>query len=128
MNRYSASNAQDVKDFNGYRQLVRPDIASGSPAVVDSDDMFFIADRSTALTYSSKENRYSMGLSLFLQQLAVPVEGRTSFRTFLLHPAAENVAATNPDVQSGLKTVNRVVFPKDQIKLKIFYTKPTTAR
>jgi hypothetical protein len=67
-----------------------------------------------------------MVLSLFLQQLAAPLEEKTRFKTFVLHPAAQT--SNIPQAQSGLKTVNRVVFPKDKIKLKIFYTKPTASR
>jgi len=128
MKRFSTKNAQDVKDLTAYKQLLRVDVGfPNSPALVDSDSVIFALDRSLSMNYSSTENKYSMGMSLFLQQLASPTEDKTKFRTFLLHPAAENVQG-NPDAQSGLKTVNRVVFPKDKIKLKIFYTKPTTAR
>jgi hypothetical protein len=127
MNKFSAKNAQDVKDLNAFDQLLRVDVGfPNSPALVDSDSIIFALDQSLSMTYSSKENKYSMGLSLFLQQLASPLEDKTKFRTFLLHPAAES--AITPAAETGLKTVNRVVFPKDKIKLKVFYTKPTAAR
>ena len=129
MKRYSTNNAQDSKDLVAYNQLLRVDVGfPNSPALVDSDSVLFALDRTLALGYSAKENKYSMGLSLFLQQLASPFDDYTKFKTFILHPAAETQNASNPDAQSGLKTVNRVVFPKDKIKLKIYYTKPTTAR
>jgi hypothetical protein len=127
MKKFSKSNAQDAKDLAAFNQLLRVDVGfPNSPALVDSDSVIFALDRTLLLSYSAKENKYSMGLSLFLQQLASPLEDKTKFRTFILHPAAES--ASVPAAQSGLKTVNRVVFPTDQIKLKIFYTKPTNAR
>jgi len=127
MKRFSTKNPQDLKDINAYDQLLRIDVGfPNSPALVDSDSVIFALDRTLSMNYSSKENKYSMGLSLFLQQLASPLEDKTKLRTFLLHPAAEN--ASTPAAETGLKTVNRVVFPKDKIKLKIFYTKPNTVR
>ena len=127
MKKFSTTNPQDAKDLAAFNQLLRVDLGfPNSPAVVDSDSVIFALDRTLSMSYSSKENKYSMGLSLFLQQLASPLEDRTKFRTFLLHPAAQ--ASNVPAAESGLKTVNRVVFPKDKIRLKIFYTKPTTAR
>ena len=129
MKKFSSGNAQDAKDIQAYSSLLRVDVGvANAPAVVDSDSAMYASDRTLVLGYSSKENRYSMGLSLFLQQLASPLEDRTKFRTFLLHPAAETQSVNNPAAESGMKTVNRVVFPKDKIKLKIFYTKPTASR
>ena len=127
MKKFSTKNPQDIKDLTAFNQLLRVDVGfPNAPAVVDSDSVIFALDRSLSMSYSSTENRYSMCLSLFLQQLAAPLEDKTKFKTFLLHPAAES--ASTPAAESGLKTVNRVVFPKDKIKLKIYYTKPTTAR
>ena len=127
MKKFSTTNPQDAKDIVAFDQLLRVDLGfQNSPAVVDSDSVMFALDRTLIMTYSSEENKYSMGLSLFLQQLASPLDDRTKYRTFLLHPAAES--SSIPAAESGLKTVNRVVFPKDKIKLKVFYTKPITAR
>ena len=128
LKKYSTKNSQDVADLQAFDALLRVDVGfQGSPAVVDSDSVLYATDRTLLMPYSSKDNSYKMELSLFLQQLAAPVEQKTKYRTFVLHPAAQGTA-NNPDAQSGLKTVNRVVFPKNKIKLKIFYTKPTAAR
>jgi hypothetical protein len=128
-NRMKRYTAEDAKDLAAYQTLVRRDLGTpGSPALVDNDDVLYAVDRTLALDYSSKENKYSMVMSLFLQQLAAPIENKTKYRSFVLHPAAEIASASNPDVQSGLKSVNRVIFPKDKIRLKIFYTKPTAAQ
>ena len=129
MKKYTTGNTQDAKDLVAYNQLLRVDVGfPNSPALVDNDSVLFALDRTLSMNYSAKENKYSMGLSLFLQQLASPFDDHTKFKTYILHPAAETQNASNPDAQSGLKTVNRAVFPKDKIKLKIYYTKPTTAR
>lgn len=128
MKKFSSTNAQDAADLRAYQQLLRVDVGfQNSPATVDSDSVIFAIDRTLTMAYSSKENRYNMVLSLFMQQLASPLADRTKFRTFVLHPATENVS-NNPTAESGLKTVNRVVFPKDKIKLKLYYTKPTATR
>jgi hypothetical protein len=123
------SNAQDAKDLVAYRSLLRVDQGfQNSPAIVDYDSVLYATDRSLVAVYSNKEKKYSMELSLFLQQMAAPFDDRTKFRSFILHPATETQSTTNPDAQTGLKTVNRAVFPKDKVKLKIFYTKPTASR
>jgi hypothetical protein len=126
MNRFSLSDPQDVENLIAYNQLLRRDnlVTSGS-VIADADDVFYATDQSSVLTYVSKENRYRMVLSLFLQQLAAPLEQKTKFKSFVLHPA---VQTGKVPPESGLKTVNRVVFPKDKIKLKIFYTKPTATQ
>jgi hypothetical protein len=127
MNRFSLSDPQDVEDLLAYNQLLRRDnLALSGSIVVDADDVFYAADRlSSTLNYSSKENKYSMVLSVFLQQLVAPLEQKTKFKTFVLHPA---VLTGKIPAESGLKNVNRAVFPKDKIKLKIFYTKPTATQ
>jgi hypothetical protein len=127
MKRFSIKNSQDAADLRAYDQLLGVDVGfQNAPAVVDNDSVMYALDRTLNMGYSSAENRYSMVLSLFLQQLAAPLEEKTRFRTFVLHPAAQT--SNIPQAQSGLKTVNRAVFPKDKIKLKIFYTKPSASR
>jgi hypothetical protein len=127
MKRFSIKNSQDAADLRAYDRLLGVDVGfQSSPAVVDNDSVMYALDRTLNMGYSSTENRYSMVLSLFLQQLAAPLEEKTRFRTFVLHPAAQT--SNVPQAQSGLKTVNRAVFPKDKIKLKIFYTKPSATR
>jgi hypothetical protein len=127
MKRFNIKNSQDAADVRAYNQLLGIDVGfQSAPAVVDSDSVMYALDRTLNMGYSSTENRYSMVLSLFLQQLAAPLEEKTRFKTFVLHPAAQT--SNVPQAQSGLKTVNRVVFPKDKIKLKVFYTKPSASR
>jgi len=127
MKRFSITNAQDVADLKAYDRLIAVDVGLQSQAaIVDNDSVIYARDRSAFdLTYSSKENKYSMELSLFLQQLAAPLEEKTKYKTFVLHPS---VLTGKIPVESGLKNVNRAVFPKDKIKLKIFYTKPTATQ
>jgi hypothetical protein len=61
-------------------------------------------------------NEYYNGfLTLFAQQLFKKEENKERFRYFALYPE-------NPPIG---KSVNRVLFHKDNIKLRIFYTRPT---
>ena len=125
---YVAKNEQDAQDYLSYQGLLRYDVGfQSSPAIVDSDSVFYATDKSNVLNYSSKDNSYKMLMTLFTQRLTVPSENVTKFKYFVLHPAAQN-PSISPAAQSGLKSVNRVIFPKDKIKLKIYYTKPTTTQ
>jgi len=131
---YSSDRAQDSVDITRYRGRVAVDVASAlsatgtpSPALIDNDKVFYVAgDHSPLLGYSSSNNSYSTVLSLFCQQLTINTDDRTHFRNFVLYPASG--ASTSPAFQSGAKSLNRVVFPKSGIKLKIYYTKPLTAQ
>ena len=103
------------------------DIAiSTNPALVENDLAFYVlGDRGArVMQYSSSRKSYNLLLALFLQQLSVRTDDRTKFRNFVLYPASS--AYTTPAFQSGAKSVNRVVFPTNGIKLKIYYTKPLT--
>jgi hypothetical protein len=59
-------------------------------------------------------NAYSGFMTLFTQQLFSQVADKPRFKYYVLYPA-------NP--QAG-KAVNRVVFPKNALKLRIYYTRP----
>ena len=119
MRKFSTLRSQDATDYIGYNGYLRYDVAVQNAApIVDNDSAFYaFGDRSPVLAYSSSTNSYSGVLSLFLQQLTLE-ENKTIFKSYVLYP-------TSP---SAAKSVNRAIFPKDKIKLKVYYTKPTTPR
>ena len=86
---------------------------------VDSDAaMVPLGDTEAHLKYSSDKKSYDGNFALFFQQLSIKREGVTRYQYFALYPSAPSLPNT--------KSVNRVIFPKDNIKLKVYYTKPTT--
>jgi len=88
-------------------------------SVIDNDlAMFIKGDQTPFMTYSSTKKSYNGNFALFFQQLSMVREDLPRFQDFVLNPSAP--AAPNS------KSVNRVVFPKGSIKLKVYYTKPTT--
>lgn len=129
MKQYSFTRPQDEADLFAYNGYLRYDIAVPNAAapLVESDSVFYArGDRSDLLTYSNTNRSYSGVMSLFFQQLTIEKEDKTSFKYFVLYPGSQS--ASTPAGQTGAKSVNRVVFPKDKIKLKVYYTKPTTQR
>jgi hypothetical protein len=75
--------------------------------VAPDQDQFF------SMSYSSTKNLYSGFPTLFVQKLFDLKS--TQYPYWALRPY---------DPQPG-KSVNRLVFPKDKIKLKIYYTRST---
>ena len=67
------------------------------------------------ITKAGTNDYYNGFLTLFAQQLFKKEENKERFRYFALYPE-------NP--QLG-KSVNRMIFNKDNIKLRIYYTRPT---
>lgn len=87
-------------------------------SVVESDlAMYVVGDQSPYLSYSSDKKSFDGNYALFFQQLSIARENLPRFRYFVLYPSSP---------APNTKSVNRVVFPKDNIKLKVYYTKPTT--
>lgn len=124
--KYSTKNSQDVSDYQAYRGYLLFDITTSSgPPLVEADSAFYVNDRNALLAYSSATHEYRGSFPLFFQQLTLDNE-KTMFMNFVLYPYSQT--ANRPLAQSAAKSVNRVVFPKENIKLRIFYTKPTTTR
>ncbi len=95
-------------------------ISIDNGTVGDYDSAFYaLGDQSPFLGYSSTNKSYNGNYALFFQQLSVVDPNRRRFKNAILYPAS-------PNKPGGSKTVNRTVFPKSGIKLKIYYTKPTT--
>lgn len=123
VNKYSSFSSQDLLDlsfynpqnYTSYAGSVGIDVGS----VAESDSaLYVLGDQSDHLSYSSTTRSYDGNYSLFFQQLSVKAENKTRFQYFVLYPSS-------PARPSGAKTVNRAIFPKSGIKLKIYYTKPT---
>jgi hypothetical protein len=124
--KYSSKNSQDISDYQAYKGFLLFDITTpNAPPLVESDSAFYVNDRNALLAYSSTTHEYRGSFPLFFQQLTLDNE-KTMFKNFVLYPYSQT--ANRPLAQSAAKSVNRVVFPKENIKLRVFYTKPTTTR
>jgi hypothetical protein len=119
--KYSRKNTQDNSDlvlynppFQAHTGALRYDLAT----VNEFDSaMYVVGDRTNELSYSSSSKKYVGNYALYFQQLAITAENKRRFQHYVLVPAGPSMP--------GSKSVNRVVFPKDNLKLKIHYTKPT---
>lgn len=128
MKQFSSAKTQDETDFIEYKGYLRYDIPiSNAAPIVENDSVFYVmGDRSSLLTYSSSGRSYGGVMTLFFQQLTLDSENKTKFKYFVLYPGSQSTST--PAGQNGSKSLNRVIFPKDKIKLKVYYTKPTTQR
>jgi Domain of unknown function (DUF4270) len=127
MRKFSTTRPQDAADFVAHNGYLRYDFAvsQSTAAIAENDSVFYAqGDRNAYLPYSSSTNSYRSVMSLFFQQLTLKNDKKTRFKSFVLYPAAQDPSV--PAAQNASKAVNRAIFPKDKIKLKIFYTKPTT--
>lgn len=84
-------------------------------SVVNVDSVFTVYSETgsyLSLPYSSTTNTYRGFFTLFAQELAIEETDKPRLRYFILYP------------RNGAKTVNRVLFHKDNIKLRVYYTLP----
>jgi hypothetical protein len=123
MKRFNPHVTEDVSDYISYGGYLQLDAQTQGATVVDNDSVLYASDRNPLLSYNSATKSYSAFLTLFFQQLTLD-DAKTKFNNFVLYPAAQT--PSTPLAQSGFKAVNRVVFPKDKIRLRVYYTKPTT--
>jgi hypothetical protein len=121
---------QDSLDFIFYNNKVRSLTNSIPPSqntiAISKPNAFGVVDdrqdRFAQLSYNSTTKSYSSFITLFMQELAEQESNATfnitksRFVNFVLYPG-------NP---FALKSVNRLSFNKENLKLKIFYTTPTT--
>jgi hypothetical protein len=111
-----------MKDNNHYKTITGSQdtldfIAFGGSLIISDLNKLFAADDSGglfSLPYSSTDKTYIGYPTLFFQQLFNTKQNQ--YPDWALLPA-------NPPNSNG-KAVNRAVFPKDEIKLKIYYTRP----
>ncbi|QOI96561.1 MAG: DUF4270 family protein [Flammeovirgaceae bacterium] len=104
---------RDLKIMNLYNNSTRTLTADNF--VVNPDSVLTIFTETSTnfnLGYSASSNSYRGFFTLFAQELAIPETDKPRFRYFILYP------------KNGAKTVNRVLFHKDKIKLRVYYTLP----
>jgi hypothetical protein len=83
-----------------------------------SDQIFTVQGDSRSsfiLGKASGSNKYSGFMTLFAQQMYLKAENKPRYKYFALYPES-------PPIGKG---VHRLAFNKDNIKLRLFYTKPT---
>ena len=122
--KYSRLSAQDNNDlvlynppFPAHTRSLLYETLSGV-IINQPDSSFYLeGDLSPQMNYSSSDKSYSGSYPLFFQQLAVTAEGKRRFQYYILSPSTPS---------PNTKSLNRAVFHKNNIKLKIHYTKPTT--
>ena len=104
-----------LRNFNTAQDTVDYINFNGKLALGDQLKFFVANDQGqiSSLNYSSTKNTYSGFPTLFFQQL------------FELKSKPYPFWALRPDSPQPGKSVNRLVFPKDKIKLKIYYTRST---
>jgi hypothetical protein len=123
--KYSRANTQDNNDlvlynppFPAHTRSLLYETLSGV-IINEPDSAFYIeGDSSPEMDYSNTSKAYAGSYTLFFQQLAVPADDKRRFQYYVLTPSSPGSPNT--------KSLNRAVFPKTSIKLKIHYTKPTT--
>ncbi|WP_276367235.1 DUF4270 family protein [Chryseolinea sp. H1M3-3] len=109
----------DIGNYNPRFPAHTGTLSLDDGSVVEDDLAFYVrGDQDPYIRYSSTKKSYSGNFALFFQQLSLVREDLPRFQYFVLYPSSPSSPNT--------KSVNRVVFPKDNIKLKIYYTKPTT--
>ncbi len=89
----------------------------GSLVISDADRIFAGTDQGGLLQlgYSETNNNYRSFPTLFFQRLLINKNNRLPFW------ALQSVSPPQG------KSVNRIVFPKENIKLKVYYTRPVTS-
>ncbi len=122
--KYARKNVQDSIDlrlynptFPGHSGTLRID--AGQTLVNEPDSAFYVLgdQNNPYLSYSADNKALRGNYALFFQQLTLLNENKRRFQHFLISPASP---------APNTKSVNRAVFHKDNIKLRIYYTKPTT--
>jgi hypothetical protein len=123
---YSVLNEQDSKDLRLYKGSLTSDIViqNVQNTLIQLDSVLYVksdfvrkegAAPGDLLIYDKDSKSYNGFATMFFQQLFYRDEERTRFKNFVLYP-------TSP---SANKSLNRAVFHKNSIKLRIKYTKPT---
>jgi hypothetical protein len=113
---------QDSLDFEYYnpREHARyPGTIGLDNGSIGENDNAFVAlgDQNPFLSYSTTDKSFGGNYTLFFQQLSVLNSNKRRFASAILYPISPSKPAT--------KVVNRTIFPKEGIKLRVYYTKPT---
>lgn len=111
---------QDTLDISAYnpRFPAHPGtLTLDNGSYVDSDlALNVLGDVDAYLKYSSEKKSFDGNFALFFQQLSIVRDSVPRYQYFAIYPSSPSMPNT--------KSVNRVIFPKDNIKLKVYYTKP----
>lgn len=102
--------AAEVRNLNLYRGTVVPalGLSNGTYTLAGTTESFVTMRR------NNDDNSYSGFITLYAQQLFNKEENKERFRYLALMP--------NPNIN---KNVNRTVFNKNNLKLRIYYTRPS---
>jgi hypothetical protein len=105
---------QDTTDYNQFKGYL---INNTDNLLVANDDGNFLG-----MTYTTETQTYVSYPTLFFQKLFELKQPELSYLSIIsTNPLLNDPFSTN---RSMGKSVNRFVFPKDGIKLKIYYTRP----
>jgi hypothetical protein len=108
---------QDQLDVQMHNSFIYPDVNQGG-VLVDLDSSIYIrndANSGALLSYDDDTEKYAGSIGGFLQQIVKKYNGRTQYLRFALYPAGP----------TALKKVDRAVFDKAKVRLRIYYVKPT---
>jgi hypothetical protein len=113
---------QDSLDFQYYNPREHSSypgtIGLDNGSIGENDNAFVaLGDQNPYLSYSTTNKSFGGNYTLFFQQLSVINSNKRRFASAILYPIAPAKPAS--------KAVNRTVFPKDGLKLRLYYTKPT---
>ena len=109
--------AQDRLDVDRYKGFIYPDLTLGG-VVVDYDSAVFLRNdllSGAVLTYNDDKKQYAGAIGGYVQEAIKGYNGRTPYFNFVIYPSSP----------LPTKSVNRAVFDKNKVKLKIYYVKPT---
>lgn len=123
--KYSSLDAQDNRDATFYKGYLAPDFqtpsSSSRTVVIDNDSTWYIRHDNTGafngnvLSYNADDKKYTGAIGGFLQQLLREEAAKTKFLNFAIVPSSPAYG----------KSVDRAIFNKQNIKLRINYLKPT---
>jgi hypothetical protein len=127
----SSAYSNDITQINSYKGYINYDITNSSnfySGTVPFDSTLNIMNdlgRFFTLNYSETDKKYKGSASLFFQQLFSKTAEEAKFTKAVLVPY-EGASSPYPYGRHILgKTLNRVVFNKNNIVLRVYYTVPT---
>lgn len=127
----SSAYSDDITQINSYKGFINYDVSNSSnyySGSVPFDSTLNIMNdlgRFFTLNYSETDKKYKGSASLFFQQLFSKTAEEKKFTKAVLVPY-EGSSSSYPYGRHTLgKTLNRVVFNKNNIVLRVYYTVPT---
>jgi hypothetical protein len=127
----STAFTNDVAQINSYRGYINYDVSSfsnfysGSVPFDSTLNIINDVGRFCTLNYSETDKKYKGSATLFFQQLFSKTAEETKFTKAVLVPY-EGASSSYPYGRHVIgKSLNRVVFNKNNIVLRVYYTVPT---